>query len=278
MKNYIFSVIVLLSGVLFFSSCEDVIEVELEKGEEALVVEGWLTTKTGPHYVNLYKTAPYLKTPEYPAIENASVTLSDDAGNAELLKEVAPGKYEVATIKGVVGRTYTLSINSTAGSYEAVTKLQRLSWPIDSVTYEFKEKSAMNDDAGYYPAVYGREASGAGDFCRLKIVKNGSLLQSHDDLNLFSDQFVDGNYITAAKPSIKDPFQKDDQITYEMWSLTEDAYRFWSDLKSQLKNGGLYAVPLNNTRTNVTKKSAASLNVTGYFGASEVVEFHDQVK
>lgn len=278
MKKNIFSLVVLLFAVVFFSSCEDVIDVELEKGEEALVVEGWLTTKPGPHYVNLSKTAPYLGTPEYTAVTQAVITLTDDAGNSETLKEVAAGKYEIAVIKGVVGRTYTLTIHSTAGSYEALTRLQRVSWPIDSVTYEFKDKTAMNDKAGYYPAVYGREASGLGDFSRLKIIKNGTVLQSHDDLNIFSDQYVDGNYITAAKPGVKEPFQKDDQITYEMWSLTEDAYRFWSDLKTQLKNGGLYAVPTSNTRTNLVKKSASGLAVAGYFGASEVIVFHDQVK
>ena len=264
--------------VLLFSSCEDVVEMDVKQGKEAFVVEGWITNKEEGNYIKLFKTIPYFNNPEFPAITNAVVTVSDDAGNVEILKETEPGKYEIQSLKGVVGRTYKLGIQSKEGSYEAITTMQRLSWNMDSVTYEYKKKSVMVEKEGYYPAIYGQEQENIGDFILLKIAKNGTWLKSYKDINLFSDEFVDGNYITAAEPGLKDPFKKDDKITYEMWSLTEEAYRFWNDIRTQLSNGGLFAVPSTNTRTNIVKKNTASLDAVGYFGASEVKVFENVVK
>lgn len=263
---------------LLFSSCEDVVEMNIKQGKEAFVVEGWITNKEEANYIKLFKTIPYFNNPEFPAIRSAVVTISDDAGNVEILKETEPGKYEIQSLKGVVGRTYKLSIQSKEGSYEAITTMQRLSWNMDSVTYEYKKKSVMVEKEGYYPAIYGQEQKNIGDFILLKIAKNGTWLKSFRDINLFSDEFVDGNYITAAEPGLKDPFKKDEKITYEMWSLTEDAYRFWNDIRTQLSNGGLFAVPSTNARSNIVKKDPASLDVVGYFGASEVKAFENVVK
>ena len=136
----------------------------------------------------------------------------------------------------------------------------------------------MVEKEGYYPAVHGQEAKGPGDFIMLKITKNGKLLQSSKEINLFSDEFVDGNYIKAAEPQLFEPFAKGDKIKFEMWSLTEDSFRFWTDIKTQLRNGGLFAVPATNTRTNVVTKDANSMPAVGYFGASDVGTLENEVK
>lgn len=266
MKKYL----ILILAVLAFSSCEDVIEMEVRKGKDALVVEGWITDQSEGNYVKLYLTVPYFDEPEYSPVRNALVKVSDDAGNTEILKETSPGKYAMAKITGEVGRTYKLTIEAGEGTYEASAKMQRLSWTIDSVTYEYKDRGHMSEKAGFFPKIYGQELEGAGDYIRLKISRNGQPLQSSMELNLFNDQFVDGNYIKAAQPSIKEPFQKNDRVRYEMWSLSEEAYQFWSDIKTQMNNGGLFAAPGSNTRTNVVKINPNSLDVVGYFGASQV--------
>ena len=136
----------------------------------------------------------------------------------------------------------------------------------------------MTEKEGYYPKLYGKEKEGSGDFLLLKISKNGQQLKKSIEINLFNDEFFDGNYIHAAKPLIDEPFKKDDIIRYEFWSLTDDAYRFYSDLKSQLSNGWMFASPNNNKRTNLIKTEAGSLDVVGYFGASKIQVIEDSVK
>jgi hypothetical protein len=274
MKKYLLVSFFLIA----LTSCEDVIEMDVQKGKDAFIVEGWITNQPEYNFVKLYITVPYFDKPEYTPVSGASVQISDDAGHTEKLTETEPGKYKLLHLRGQVGRTYKLVIESARGKYEGVAKLQRLSWPIDSVTYQFKKKSVLVKDEGYYPAIYGQEQKGSGDFTRLKIYRNGALLQSSGEINLFNDEFVDGNYIKAIEPALKEPFKKDDHVTYEMWSLTENAYRFWMDIKTQLNNGGLFAAPGNNVRTNIIRKDPTTLDAAGYFGASEVVRFENKVK
>ncbi|WP_423146197.1 DUF4249 domain-containing protein [Rubrolithibacter danxiaensis] len=269
--------ILLLIVLCLLCSCDDVIDVDVKKEQEALVVEGWLTNQDRLHYVKLYKTIPFFNKPEFPPVQHAVVTLKDNAGHTEVLEEAEPGIYSIR-MRGRVGRIYTLSIQSDVGEYEAVTEMKRLGTSLDSVTYVYKEKSVLYENPGYYPLISGQEKKGKGDYLLLKIARNGSPLLSARDINLFSDEFVDGNYIKQAEVFLKDPLQKDDIIYFEGWSLTEDAFRFWLDIQTQLRNGGIFSVPATNTRTNVVKLTSNSLNVTGYFGASAVVAVDSRVK
>ncbi|MBC7915341.1 MAG: hypothetical protein H7Y07_14600, partial [Pyrinomonadaceae bacterium] len=96
--------------------------------------------------------------------------------------------------------------------------------------------------------------------------------------NLFSDEFVDGNYIANNQLSVKDPLVKDDLLKAETWSVTEDALLFWLDIQIQLQNGQLFATPLANTRTNIKKTSSNATDVIGYFGASLIHSVESRVK
>lgn len=275
MKN----ILTTLLGCLFLlTACDDVIELDVHSGKDALVVDGWITNNPGPHYVKLFKTVRYFDTPDFPAVQNATLTLTDDLGNQEILTEVTPGKYEIKNIAGVVGRTYTLDIITTDGTYKAVTKLQRLGLPVDSVVFTYKKKSAVVEDEGFYPGMFGQELAGKGDFLMVKMRRNEQEMKSGEDINLLSDQYIDGNYVFDGRLNVQKPFQADDQVRFEFWSLSEDAYRFWEDIRVQLNNEGLFAVPSTNTRTNIKKVTPQAMDVVGYFGASEVQVLQANVK
>ncbi len=264
--------------ILFlFSSCEDVIEVDIQPGRQALVVEGWLTNMAGPQFVKLYYTGATSDN-NFKMLDGAKLTLNDNLGNTETLQETAPGKYQITTLKSVEGRIYTLKIESSIGNYQAVAEVRRLSMPLDSLTFKYEEKSAIYSKAGYYPRSHGQEYKGAGDYCQIRLYKNGKYLNQTNDFNLLDDQFVDGNYIANTELSMQEPFQKNDMAKAEVWSLTQDAYYFWSDIRAQLQNGQIFASPLANTRTNLVKANASAMDVVGYFGASLVQSIERKVE
>ena len=264
------NILFLIFSLFVFASCEDVIEVDVPQGEKAVVVEGWLTNKAEPHFVKLYYTRKIAGNSGYPAISNAKLTLSDDAGNSEELSEVSPGKYQITAMHGVEGRTYTLKIESPEGNYEAVAPLKRLSASPDSLLFKFEPKSAIYENEGYYPRYFGQDLEGLGDYVQVKLYRNGVYMNKAIEINLFEDKFVDGNYINDVELMVNKPFQKDEVVKAEAWSLTEDAFRFLRDIQTQLQNGQIFASPLENTRTNVRKTSTGARNVVGYFGASKV--------
>lgn len=262
------NILTLFFLAVLFSSCEDVIDVDIAENKKTLVVEGWLTNKPEPQFVKLYYTNSLSENTGFTMVGNAKLTLTDNAGNSETLQEVTTGKYQISTLKSVEGRSYTLKIESSAGNYEAFTEARRLSMTLDSLTFKFEKKSTIYEKEGYYPRSHGQELEGKGDFIQVRLYKNGKYLNQDRDFNLFEDDFVDGNYIGSAELSIKDPFQKDDMAKAEVWSLTEDAFRFWTDIQAQLQNGQIFATPLANTRTNVRKTNSTTTDVIGYFGAS----------
>lgn len=275
MRPFSFLYLLIIAGAL--SSCQDVIDIDIPGGKSVMVVEGWLTNKREVQYIKLYNSKGISETGDYQPVTKARLVLSDDANHKEELNEVSDGTYAVTRLRAVVGRTYTLSIQTGDGSYEAVSAVPRLSMSPDSVTIKYEGKSFLYEKAGYYPMLNGEELEGPGDYIQVRLYKNGVYLSSADDMNLFSDKYADGYYISNMVLNIASPCIKGDLIKAEVWSLTEQAYFFWHDIQDQLHNAQVFAVPLTNVRSNVKKITASSKDVTGYFGASIVKSAQTQI-
>jgi hypothetical protein len=272
--NYLYFLLI----TLFLSSCEEVIDINTPDGKDALVVEGWVTDKAQNHYVKLYLTKKFTDNSGYSPVTAATVVLSTNDGLTETLQEVSAGKYEIKNLKSAEGRIFTLKIQSSKGDYEAIANTPRVSCNPDSLTFRFEKKSAIYEDEGYYPRFHAQELPGKGDYMQVRLYNNNKYLNKDGDFNIFSDEFVDGNYIGDAQLAVNDPFQKDDLIKAEVWSLTEDSFNFWIDIQTQLQNGQIFATPFANTRTNVKKTNADAMDVVGYFGSSLVRSIESKVK
>ncbi|MGX5689633.1 DUF4249 domain-containing protein [Arcticibacter tournemirensis] len=268
-----FSLLLLIVSFLALS-CQDVIDIEVAGGKPVLVVEGWLTNKREMQVVKLYYTRGISDSTGYQPLEGARVILSDNENHKELLKEQAPGRYSFTQIRAITGRTYTLSIDTKDGSYEAVSTVPRLAFNPDTVLYKYQDKSLIYKNAGYYPLICAQESEGKGDYAQIKLYKNGVYQNKSDDLNLFSDEYADGYYIKNLELNIDSPYVRGDLIRAEVWSLNEQAYLFWRDIRSQLHNAQIFAAPFINARSNIKKIKASSNDATGYFGTS-VVKFKE---
>jgi len=93
----------------------------------ALVVEGQITDQPGPYTVRLTRTADYSYKTLNLLETGAVVSIEDNQGNRETLREQAPGgvyQTRVGGIQGVAGRTYKLTIQTKSGTrYESVPEL-----------------------------------------------------------------------------------------------------------------------------------------------------------
>ena len=114
MKNIKFIIYILL-----LSACEKVVYIDLNTSDPKLVVEANITdSKYGQGYylnaVKLSRTVNYYDGNVFPAVNNASVFISDDLGNIDTLKPMNlasnPGMYLIDKMKGVAGRSYSLKI------------------------------------------------------------------------------------------------------------------------------------------------------------------------
>jgi hypothetical protein len=137
MRNFfLILVIFMLSG-----GCLERLEVPAISTTRSLVVDGMITDQPGPYIVKLFLSAPInvdLDNPD--PVAGASVSISDDAGNAELLRERIPGTYETSTLQTSVGRKYQLKIITADGKeYESSPAVLTPAGKIDDLLFEFRE-------------------------------------------------------------------------------------------------------------------------------------------
>lgn len=266
MKKYAFYSF--LMGLLVLTGCEDVIDVDLDEGESQFVVDGYVTDQPGPYTVTLSKTAAYFTNASTPRISGATVTIADSEGNTELLTETTPGNYVTSSLQGKIGNKYVLTVKVEGEEFRAETEIKRIP-EIDSLGQTFKDESTGWDE-GFYVLYYGPEFPGPGDYYRFKIYRNDTLMNRPEDLLVRSDEFVEGSYINGPEMN-NDPFKPGDKVRVENCSLTQDNYYFYNELFTQVNNGGIFANPPANVRTNIVNVNASSKKkAVGYFGGMAI--------
>nr|MBA3901080.1 DUF4249 domain-containing protein [Bacteroidota bacterium] len=103
----------------FMMSCEKVIDVDLNEDNPLLVIEGGLTSREAPDTVKLSWTGSYFGDGNFSKVTAADVSISDDAGHTEKLKEVSAGAYVTQNFKGMPGRLYQLNVKAEGKTYTA---------------------------------------------------------------------------------------------------------------------------------------------------------------
>lgn len=272
--------ILLVALSLLVSSCEDVIDVKLSDQDVDLVgVEADITTQDQPT-VFVYKTLKVNEDRDYPGISGATVVLADNAvpANTVTLAESSqkPGLYQVPAgkdYKGVVGREYTLTIQTNGVSITAKEKLARVA-PIEKI---YVDPSDRGDKRFLGIFIDAHEPKGIGDYYKWDIYINGKLLYDAEYLAIAWDKYVDGNpilkneimtdYHDTNKPEDR-KLNVNDVVQVKQTSISEFGYNFYYQVINQSSTGGLFSVPPANIKSNFT--SSDGKTVLGLFTARDV--------
>ncbi len=256
----------LLSALLaFFASCQKVIQVDLNSAAPTLVVEAAVTDQSIRPVVKLTQTTDYFNPSLPPAVTGAIVTISDDAGNKEIMTEEKPGFYYANKINGVGGRTYFLSVQTGGKEYTAHSFLNP-PIPLDSLTYQ---KDDSPQSAGgkkrYVVLAHFHDPVGKGNGYRFQtqITQAASSTDTSNakpDLSyrLFTDRLQDGENINY---QIRRTLELNDQMQVVMYSFDQNVYDYYFTL-SQI-TGGQQAASAAPSNPNTNIKGGA----LGYFGA-----------
>lgn len=253
---------ILLLVVLLASACRELTEIDLPEHPPQLVVEGELTDTPGPHVVRLYLVQDYFSKAPAPIVDNARVTISDDAGNSQELLYTEGGRYETRGLEGIVGRTYTMRIEWEGQVYESSSHLA-IEPVIDSLVVRYFEAVPPILDEGYYMLFYGHIPKGGSRYLRFKIYENDSLYNDRTDLLV-----PDANFIpdTLREVRLGYAFELGDTIRLEMYALNKDMYDYYFELRTLLFNdGGLFSPPPRNPTSNIRNLTNPKKPPLGYF-------------
>lgn len=139
--------ILLILLIIMMASCIEEFWPDLgDNTDNLLVVDGRITNDPGPYTVKLSRSSP-LQNPEFIPVIGATVTITDDTGIQEVLKEISDGVYETSEtgIQGVVGRSYKLTISTKSGvAFES--EYEMIPDPVGVVSLDYKEEKKVVDN------------------------------------------------------------------------------------------------------------------------------------
>lgn len=263
--------ILLLLIIAVFTACEETIIIESDNLDERVVIEGLVTDQQN-HYVKLTRTRSFYATGRAEPIESAVVSVSDDNGNTYQFVHNPTNDptengfyYPVNSFQGQLGSVYSLDVQVDGEQYTAQEMLLPVT-PIDSLTVFLNEDELEDpDEEGRFYEVlfYASEPQDRKDQYLFKFYRDGEIVQDDPTDIYFSDDALLGEKIDDLE--IAGFYAEGDVVTVEMYSLTQEAFIFYSDLFNLLNNdGGMFSPPPANPRNNLSNEAL------GYFQVSSV--------
>lgn len=263
MKKILFPLLLLMT---FFSSCEEVVNLELDTAAPRLVVEAniaWIKGSSGnAQKIKLTTTTGYYDT-EVPIVTGANVSITNSDNRIFNFIEIPnTGEYGCIDFVPEIGKTYTLRIINDGETYTATEIFQALA-PITRIEQnneggftgkEIEIKAYFNDPAtvnNYY--LYRYEYSG----------------ESTVDYNVDEDKFFQGNEFFSR--SQNDHLEKGDVIELTHFAASKQYYNYMNILIGIMgsNSGGPFQTPPATVRGNVSNSTNPKNYPLGYFALGE---------
>jgi len=267
--NYFYKALLLtiLAGAM--AACdnlEQTVTLDLNQTESRVVIDGLIINEPTTQYVMLSRVGDFYGQGETLPISDASVLVSDDAGNnyTFLESEDSAGLYTF-DFEGIVGRTYRLEVNIDGVLYEAdeflapITEIDSLKWELN----EEEQEDPADEGLFYEVLLYTNEPQETKDFYLFQFYRNDTLLNNNFEEAYFTDDEFLGERIDGISTGYF--FAMGDTATVEVMSISQKAFVYYNDLITALNNdGGMFSPIPANLRNNLSN------GAVGYFRASAV--------
>lgn len=255
----IYTLLILLS---LFTSCEEVIEVDLNNSEPRLVIDAkvnLLENGSANSTVRLTTTAPFFDN-EIPFVDNATVTITGDNGIVFPFNYIAEGIYRSSLIPEL-GTNYTLEVIYDDEIYSATEELHAVS------SLEFVEQ---RDDGGFSGEdielkVYFTDPVGPGNHYFFE-----GLSERGDVLDTFFDEFFDGNSIFGF--FLIEELEPGDEVVFNIYGVNDQFYNFMFVLLQQSTDmgDGPFETQPATVKGNIINETNSDNFPLGYFRVSEI--------
>lgn len=253
--------LIFLSLIILSSSCESVIEIDLDYMKPSLVIEGVINDIDNQCIIKLSKTTDYFNRKTNPTVSGAVILLTDNSGSVVKFTETEPGIYLGESVQAKSSMNYTLSILTEGDEYVAnATIPQRVN--IDSLTCNYNPVSIFYE-VGYVVSCHFYDPEEARNFYRLKTYNINDKTKAKISKELYNDDVYNGNNVELWWSN--DVYQQNDTVVVELYSLDENTYEYYKTLFPI--SGGAEMMSFTTPANPTTNISNGAL---GYFGAYTV--------
>jgi len=275
MKTYI--KFLCLFVCIVFTSCEDVIDVNLSEGKTRLVIEASLDWEKGTsgnqQLIKLSTSSPYFQTNENNEVTGASVKVTNNNTGAEyIFTDENDGTYTISNFAPIIGHTYTLEVVHNGETYIGNETLMS----VPSITNVTQSVEGGFDDELLQVNFNYNDPPEEENFYLTKFMEEGDLFPVLEDL---SDEFVNGNEIDDfwEKEDDEDaneiPFESGDKVSISLYAISKRYYNYIRLLIEQYDSGGN---PFSSTAAQIKGNCVNTTNSEnypyGYFRVTQVVK------
>lgn len=246
------------SILFFFTSCQKVIDINLNNAEPAIVIEANLYEGTNDFKVVVTKTSNYFSTEAQPVINNATIQLTDPSNQVHVVPFVGNGVYTIPNFTATINSTYKLNVTIDGKSYLASATIPNHT-NIDSLSYEEFSGFGGNEKDQYLMLTHLKDSVGIRNYYRVLVTRNDTLQNKPDDYYLFDDIIRDGQYIDA--PLFTTFFKLNDTVNVSLLGMDANVYSYLTTLSEVITSDANTSAAPANPNTNFSN------GALGFFGA-----------
>lgn len=263
-------IISFLALYLLTTSCEKIIDVDLNEANPAPVFEAVMENDSFC-YVKASLTSSYYDNSTSPSITNAVMTITDQLGNTETLSHEGDGIYRGSSLVGTIGNTYTLEINIDGELYTASSTMPPLT-SIDSCSVQ--DRGSFFGGGGapgppkYFVYVNYTDPSSITNYYAVQTTYYDSTEADYTtDYRIADDELSNG--ISTRTFTTFSSFESGDTINIELASIDEPTHLYFKTLEDAIAGAGFASAAPANPTTNFSE------GALGYFGAwsKDEIEF-----
>ena len=272
------SIIILFLIITSFTSCVDVIEVDVPTAPPRLVIEAsidWEKETLGnKQTIKLSLSSAYFDTDQIHIVKGAKVRVIQDSDKTEFIfKDQNDGNYTTASFTPILNQSYTLEViynNETYLAKETLTPVVAISEITQSTENGF-------DDEAIEVNVTFQDPEDEENYYLYKFQKEGDkFAELFDD----SDEFTNGNEMTFTYERTSDndddennddELQPGDIVYIHLHGTSQQYYNYIRLLIEQTENsGGIFSTTPAEIKGNCINITNSDNYAFGYFRLTEV--------
>jgi hypothetical protein len=257
----------LIIVTLFFLSCEEVIDVDLNTAPPRLVIDAainWQKGTIGNEQKIILSTTTAFFSNVIPKISGATVAVKSN-GNLNFIFVEIPntGEYKCANFKPILGETYTLTVLYKGETYTAVETMQSVS----SI-----EVIAQKDTGGFSGKDYEIEVTFKDPLAQnFYMVKFFPDISSAPSYSILRDEFTNGN-LKSWQYSDED-LKQGSKIDITHYGVSQSYYNYMNkiiSISSSSGGGSPFQTPPATVRGNIVNQNNVNNYALGFFSLCEV--------
>lgn len=257
--NNTYLYIIGLLGILFFTSCEDVIDLDLKETDPRVVIEAITEMNTSSINVDVSLTTDFFEQSGPDLVTDATVTLINEAGETTDIPVNSEGSYSLSPINIVSGEKYTLEVLVDDVTYTAETFAP---YQVDILTIDtILNPPFFEGGDPFYQSLYAwNDTPDQENHYQIRAFINDTI---SGPLAIYDDDSLDGQLFIRPLMSV---VEIGDLVRFQLLSIDRETYDYFVEFNSAVSQGFNSTTPFNPTG-NFDNEGL------GYFG----IQIYDEV-